>query len=124
MIFVQARSSTDHFQGDPLLQEFGKYSALPRTHKYMKYLDALGLNKRIDGAGFLYAVLMNSDFQLSAQQNAAKFGLLLRSRRQLAHFIANAFSINQLLQLQSVMTLPEKGDLTTNLAIAIAAQPA
>jgi hypothetical protein len=115
-VFIQARSAAALISGDPLLQEYAKYAALPRTHKYMQYLDALGVLKLQDGAGYLYAVLTNSDFHYAAQQNAARLGVLLRSRRQIAHFISQVYSVRRLEQIRAELKIPETGDLTTNLA--------
>lgn len=115
-IFIQARSRNELISGDPLLQEYAKYAALPRTQKYMQYLDALGIPKRQDGASFLYAVLTNSDFKYAAQQNAARLGVLLRSRRQIAQSLSLHVERSTLERLKRELRLPTGGDLTTNFA--------
>lgn len=115
-IFIQARSTSELIPGDPLLQEYAKYAALPRTYKYMQYLDALGIPKRKDGASFLYAVLANSDFRHAAQLSAARLGVLLRSRRQLADLLSRNIQRSTLDGLKAGLKLPQAGDLTTNLA--------
>lgn len=115
-IFIQARSKGDLFAADPLLQEYAKYAALPRTPKYLPYLEALGLSKMQDGMGHLYAVLTNSDFKFSAQQYASRLGVLLRSRRQLAQFLAAGLSLETLERWKAQISIPATGDLTTNVA--------
>jgi hypothetical protein len=115
-IFIQARSKNELISGDALLQEYAKYSALPRTEKYMKYLTALGVPKRQDGTGFLYAVLTNADFKFAAQNNATRLGVLLRSRRQLAQSLSLHTGRTKLEHLKAQLKLPDAGDLTTNFA--------
>jgi hypothetical protein len=115
-IFIQARSKADLFVSDHLLQEYAKYCALPRTSKYLTYLEALGLLKMQDGMGYLYAVLTNSDFKFSAQQYAARLGVLLRSRRQLAQFLATGLSLETLERWKAQIAIPPGADLTTNVA--------
>lgn len=115
-IFVQARSRTDLFAGDPLLQEYAKYAGLPRTAKYMQYLEALGLSRLNDGCAFVYAVLINSDFKYAAQQNAARLGVLLRSRRQMAQCLSSNASVIKLEQWKAQIAIPERGDLSTNIS--------
>ena len=116
VVFVQARSSSSLFDGDPLLQEYAKYASLPRTEKYMRYLDALGLGRLKDGAAFLYAVLINSDFKYSAQQNAARLGVLIRSRRQIAQVVSPIANVERLGDWKNRLAIPAKGDLTTNVS--------
>jgi hypothetical protein len=118
-IFVQAKSQSDWFARDPLLQEYAKYAALPRTHRYMSYLDALGVSQRHDGSGFLYAVMTSSDFQFAARQSASKLGVLLRSRRQLAQFLATRYSAADLERIRTEVAIPATGDLTVNLALRL-----
>jgi hypothetical protein len=115
-IFVQARSKGDVISGDIVLQEFAKYTALPRTDKYLKYLHALKMPKLQDGMGILYVLLTNSDFKFSAQQNAARLGVLLRSRRQLAQTISTAYTVERLEQLKGEIVIPSSCDLTTSFA--------
>jgi hypothetical protein len=115
-IFIQAQSRGDLLGGDMLLQEYSKYAALPRTDKYMHYLNALGVPRRLDGAGFLYAVLANSDFKFAAQQYAARLGVLLRSRRQVAQILSSRTALATLERLEANVRIPETGDLTTNFA--------
>ena len=115
-LFVQAKSSADPVPGDHLLQMQGKYAGLPRTRKYIEYLDALGVGGRQDGAAFIYAVMTNGDFKFSAQQGAAKLGVLLRSRRQMAQALAESYKVTDLEALKTALGPSEMGDLTMNLA--------
>jgi hypothetical protein len=114
--FVQARSKSDLISGEPLQQEYAKYAALPRTSKYMAYLNALGTPGSKDGAGYLYCVLTNSDFKFAAQQQASRLGVLLRSRRQLAEVLSRHFTHEQLQEIAASIPIPAAGDLTTNVA--------
>jgi hypothetical protein len=116
VLFVQAKSKIDHVPRDLVLQEYGKYAALPRTPKFHSYLEALGVERSMDGAAFNYVIIASNEFQASAQQVSARLGVLLRSRRQLAYFLSQQTSLANLKALHARSLIPPRPDLSTNLA--------
>lgn len=116
VLFVQAKTKGDQVPRDLVLQEYGKYAALPRTPKFTSYLDALGVNRSIDGAAFNYVIVASNEFHPAAQQVGARLGVLLRSRRQLAYFLAERTTLAILQAHQGRSLIPPRPDLSTNLA--------
>lgn len=115
-IFVQAKSSTTAFGASDVLQEYAKYAGLPRTEKYMQYLNALGIHKSTSGAAYVYAIISNGDIKYGAGTSAPKVGALLRSRRQVAETLAEWYSLDDLIALSNSVKIPTHPDLTNNLA--------
>ncbi len=115
-IFVQAKSSPNSFGTSEVLQEYAKYSGLPRTEKYIQYLNALGVSKSNAGAAYVYIIVSNGDIKHGAVSFSYKVGALLRSRRQLALALASKYSYSQLLQLAEAVPVPDFPDLTRNLS--------
>jgi hypothetical protein len=113
-LFVQAKSQSV-LKGSELLQEFGKFSALPRTAKYLQYLEALGVPRSTDGTAFVYLLIVNGDFHYSAVQQARNAGALIRSRRQLAQQLSRHYDASRLEELKSGVELPSGADLVNNL---------
>lgn len=120
VVFVQAKSSLKWCSGDEVRLECTKYLGLPRTEKYMKYLNALGVVNSSTGAGYLYTIILNSDITFSASAAANKLGALLRSRWQLANTLAAHYSLKDLLALREAVQLPNGPDLSQNLAPLLA----
>ena len=116
VLFVQAKSKVEMVPRDLVLQEYGKYSALPRTPKFTAYLNALGVDHSIDGAAYNYVIIASNEFHPSAQQVSARLGVLLRSRRQLAFFLSEVTSLAALEALHARKLIPSRPDLSTNLA--------
>lgn len=115
-IFVQAKSSLGSFGTGEVLQEYAKYSGLPRTEKYCQYLNALGIPQSNSGAAYIYIIVSNGDIRHGAVNFSYKVGALLRSRRQLALTLASHYSHDQLLFLSREVKLPNFPDLNRNLA--------
>lgn len=115
-IFVQSKSSPSSFGSNEVLQEHAKYSGLPRTEKYMQYLNALGVSKSCTGAAYVYLIISNGDVKHGAVSFSYKVGALLRSRRQLALALASQYSYSQLLHLAETVSVPNFPDLSRNLA--------
>lgn len=115
-IFIQAKSSVTAFGAAEVLQEYAKYAGLPRTEKYMQYLNALGVPKSTSGAAYVYAIISNGDIRHGASTSAPKVGALLRSRRQVAEALAEQYSLADLISLSENIKIPSHPDLTSNLA--------
>lgn len=115
-VFVQAKSSLAAFGTAEVLQEYAKYAGLPRTEKYMQYLNALGIPKSTSGAAYVYVIISNGDIKYGASTSAPKVGALLRSRRQVADVLAEQYSLADLMSLSARIKIPSHPDLTNNLA--------
>ena len=119
LIFVQVKTRQGrHVQvgRDILLQEYGKYMSLSKTNKYRDYLDALGFEKIRDGCGSVFVMVSNIEFVFGSQILGKNLGILLRSGRQMAHFIADYLDLPRLVELNRQISIPSRPDLTTNFA--------
>lgn len=119
-IYVQAKSQ-GRISGDELLREFGKFSALPQTGLHMRYLEALGVPQRRDGANYVYFCLVNGEFEFAAETHGRNLGALLRSRRHIADQLAQTYTRDRLNALAGEIEIPKGADLTRNLAALLAA---
>ena len=121
IVFVQSKTSSTRQWLSPqvIYQEYGKYAMLPRTDKYREYLRALNVEKNCDGSTSVYVVISNGEFGRQTQVVARELGILLRSVRQLAYFLAIYSTPKQLKEMESQIPMPSRPDLTTNMASRI-----
>ena len=92
---------------------------LPRMDKYREYLRALNVEKNRDGSTSVYVVISNGEFGSQTQVVARELGILLRSVRQLAYFLAIYSTPKKLKEMESQIPMPSRPDLTTNMASRI-----
>lgn len=119
LIFVQVKTRQGkHVQigRDILLQEYGKYMSLSKTNKYRDYLNALGFDKIKDGCNSIFVIVSNVEFDSGSQILGKNLGILLRSGRQMAHFISDCINLSKLMELKNRTLIPSRPDLTTNFA--------
>ncbi len=121
VIFVQAKTTTrpHSLTKNVLYVEYGKYAMLPKRPKYREYLRALNVEKSRDGSADVYFFVTNGEFRNDTQDVARQLGILLRSVRQLAHFLSIHSTPEQLREMQSEIALPSRPDLDTNMASRI-----
>lgn len=113
-IVVQAKTSSLRIGRDTVLADYGKYLALPHSSKYVHYRYAVQADKRIDGSPWLYVFMTNTEFEPAARIAAGKIGLLLRSRRQIAHKIAEQMSESEFDSSMKRLEANVHADLTRN----------
>lgn len=123
LFFVQCktrqRGTKKVFGKELLYQEYGKYATLPKTQKYRDYLRALDHDDCRDGAASVYVVVTNGEFDRNAQEVARKLGILLRSARQIAYFLALYSNPEILRSIHANITIPNGPDLNKNLSSQI-----
>ena len=119
VILVQAKSLRNparRITENVLRQEYAKYAMLKRTDKYLEYLNKLAVFQGRDGSAELYLVVTNSEFSSDAQRAASKLGILLRSKRQVAFYLALSTTIEAIRELCEDCQLPAGPDMDRNLA--------
>lgn len=113
--FVQAKSSKAVITREVVLTEFGKFLACKSTDMFSLYRDALGMRRSTDGSLMNFIFITNSEFHESARIVATDLGILLRSRRQLAHWFAQHITSDQLKNAREAISNDLKADLCKNL---------
>ena len=91
LVFAQCKTITDTnrlVRKNTVTAEYAKYVNLPNTPKHKRYLHALRLKKCRDGSSSVYVFLANGEFDKHAEAPARDLGILLRSARQLSHFLS------------------------------------
>lgn len=119
-VFVQAKSSADFVTGDQFSAMQTRYSALPSTRMFRRYLEVLEVTRSSEGAGFLFVVAAQGRFKDGARHLAWKTGTLLRSGRALAHTLASYYPMGSLDAIAQTFELPQGSDLERNLAPELA----
>ncbi len=119
-VFVQAKSSSDFVTGEQFSAMQTRYSALPSTRMFRRYLEALEVTRSAEGAGFLFVVAAQGRFKESARHLAWKTGTLLRSGRALANTLASYYPTGSLDAVAQAVELPQGHDLERNLAAELA----
>lgn len=92
MVCIQAKTSTGRIGREALLSEYGKFIALQRTEKFIEYKRALSLDRTRDGVGIAYLFVCNCEFKHGARGVAGDIGILLRSKKQLSHWLSGVIS--------------------------------
>jgi len=119
-LFVQAKTSNNRIPGDRVLLEYAKFMASARSERYNQYREALRCNVSPDGVGVAYVFIANNEFKDSARKAAAELGVILRSRRQIAFWLAKRTSLEQLKLARDLIGGELKADLTNNIAPKLA----
>lgn len=119
-IFAQARTSSTDITKEAVQLEYAKFRDLQRTGQFIEYLAALGKGNSADGRATFYAMFGSAEFKQPARDYASREGILLRSRRQLAFWLSQSFSLESLLQLREEIGVTLLRDLSRNLAPLIA----
>lgn len=122
IVFVQVKTrqgDRNPIGKDLVLQEFGKYKSLPKMRKYHDYLNALGFERMRDGCASVFVMMSNVEFAVESQILGRNLGMLLRSKRQIAHFLADHIvSVDRLVDTGTgnEISVPARSDLNTNFA--------
>lgn len=119
-IFVQARTSSTDITKEAVQLEYAKFRDLQRTGQFTEYLAALGKGNSADGRAACYAMMGSAEFKEPAREYARREGILLRSRRQIAFWLSQSFTLDSLLQLREELGTTLVRDLSRNLAPLIA----
>ena len=119
-IFVQARTSSTDITKEAVQLEYAKFRDLQRTGQFTEYLAALGKGNSADGRAACYAMMASAEFKEPAREYARREGILLRSRRQIAFWLSQSFTLDSLLQLREELGATLVRDLSQNLAPLIA----
>jgi hypothetical protein len=119
-IFVQARTSSTDITKEAVQLEYAKFRDLQRTGQFTEYLAALGKGNSADGRAACYAMMGSAEFKEPAREYARREGILLRSRRQIAFWLSQSFTLDSLLQLREELGATLGRDLSRNLAPLIA----
>lgn len=119
-IFVQARTSSTDITKEAVQLEYAKFRDLQRTGQFTEYLAALGKGNSADGRAACYAMIGSAEFKEPAREYARREGILLRSRRQIAFWLSQSFTLDTLLQLREELSATLVRDLSRNLAPLIA----
>ena len=119
IVFVQVKTREDRYAQigrDLVVQEYGKYASLPKTEKYRDYLNALQFDTLRDGCGPIYVMVSNVEFNHDGQVLGRNLGIVLRSRRQMAHILSHHFSYRRLVDARREVEISSRPDLGTNLS--------
>ena len=119
VVLVQAKTRQGNrtvMGKDIVLQEYGKFSILGKTRKYREYLEALRFREIIDGSASLYFVISNVEFDRKSREIAKELGIVLRSRRQMAHLLGGSVSLRSLYIAQKEVVIPRGPDLSWNVS--------
>ena len=119
LVFVQVKTqqaAQRHISKDSLFQEYGKYATLPKTEKYREYLRALNFDEIRDGSSAVYLMISNVEFGRGSQEVARNLGIILRSKRQIAHFLSVHTTFEKLQAAEGQGLIPPGPDLGTSLA--------
>jgi len=119
-IFVQARTSSADITKEAVQLEYAKFRDLQRTGQFTEYLAALGKGNSADGRAACYAMMGSAEFKEPAREYARREGILLRSRRQIAFWLSQSFTLDSLLGLREELGATLVRDLSRNLAPLIA----
>lgn len=119
-IFAQARTSSTDITKEAVQLEYAKFRDLQKTGRFIEYLAALGKGNSADGRATFYAMYANTEFKEPAREYASREGILLRSRRQIAFWLSQNFSLHSLVQLRTEIGATLLRDLSRNLAPVIA----
>lgn len=119
-IFAQARTSSTDITKEAVQLEYAKFRDLQRTGQFIEYLAALGKGNSADGRATFYAMFGSAEFKQPARDYASREAILLRSRRQIAFWLSQSFSLQSLLQLREEIGATLLRDLSRNLAPLIA----
>lgn len=102
-----------------VLQEFEKYKNLSEIRKYHDYLNALGFERMRDGCASVFVMMSNVEFTFESQILGRNLGMLLRSKRQIAHFLSDHIvGVDRLVDTgtDNEIPVPARSDLNTNFA--------
>lgn len=119
LVYVQSkttRNTNKLFSLNVLRQEYGKYSALKRSEKYLEYRKKLLDPDCRDGAGEVYVFFANTEFNSEAKMAASNLGIILRSIRQMAFFLSLAYDIEDIRNAFENFSVPSEPDLDKNLS--------
>lgn len=89
-VFAQAKTSGSPIPKQLMLVEHGKFRDLRRNsaRMWVDYLAALGTTPSADGQAYCYVVVANAEYEPPARRYASDEHVLLRSRRQIAFWLA------------------------------------
>ena len=119
MVFVQVKTrqhNSSRIGRDIVLQEFGKFSVLVKTKKYQEYLEALKFLETIDGSATVFCIMSNVEFDPRGRQLGRDLGVLLRSGRQMAHYLTQYTTTRGYRSMLRSVSVPRSPDLSTNFA--------
>lgn len=123
-IFVQAKTSQRLIEKNVVQLESSKFRELQNSKRFSKqfvdYLSALKKQQSADGRAICYTVVANNEFIKSCRDYALEEGILLKSRRQVAHLLSQHLGITNLQQMKIDLALQMKRDLQRNFAPIIA----
>lgn len=117
ILYVQSKTTSNgDITRDTVLMEFGKYLSLPHTKKYQEYRSALGVDGFLDGASSIYLFISNSEFKPPAREVAKNLGILLRSKIQLALWLSQRTSRQNLDDIYEKLKLMLNADLSRDIS--------
>ncbi len=115
-IFIQSKWSADQIVRETVLTEYGKFLVGQKTTMLREYETALGLKNSPDGANICYIIATNNEFLENARTNASQLGILLRSGRQLAHWLSRNTTLQKLKEADDILLDNLRRDLRSNIA--------
>lgn len=119
-LYVQSKTSEKNdITRDTVLMEYGKYLSLPHTAKFHDYRRALGIDKSVNGCTSMYIFLANKEFKPPAREVSTNLGVLLRSRVQLAYWLAMHYGIERCQEIFNSLKSDLSASLTRNIEAAL-----
>ena len=112
---VQAKTAQTEVTKETVFSDYTKYILLRHQAKWDEYQNAIGINKAHDGAGVLYMLASNLEFNATIKQAARDLPIILRSGRQIAHSLANRADVTRWQKVRDHVGQPE-ASLTRNLS--------
>jgi hypothetical protein len=74
------------------------------------------LENHVDGACYCYVIFTNQTFHDASKEISSKLGILLRSNLQIAYYLSQQYSFEQLRDFKERMNLDFKANFELNIA--------
>jgi hypothetical protein len=112
---VQAKTAQTEVTKETIFSDYTKYILLRHHAKWDEYRRSIGIDKSHDGAGVLYLLASNLEFNPAIKQAARDLPIILRSGRQIAHSLSKRADVMRWQKIRDHVGQPE-ASLTRNLA--------
>lgn len=120
-IFAQSKTSQSTIKIDTVRLDYDKFRTLQKAVLFADYLAAIGNDISADGRAVCYAFFGGAEFSNSARNYARQEAILLRSPRQAAFLLNQAFGLASIQRLRDDIGNTLVRDLSRNIAPVIAA---
>lgn len=114
---VQAKTAQTEVTKEAVFSDYTKYILLRHHSKWEEYRKAIGLDRANDGAGVLYVLASNLEFNAAIKQAARDLPVILRSGRQIAHALSIRTALARWQKVRDHIGQPD-ASLSRNLAKA------